>query len=274
MKGYATHLMRLLHFVLANPSLLPPFPIDSWGAPPVIPLNSNFPYGKGIASALYSDVGSNFYRLCGPGIGEVGKDKAWIEHDPIGTIWPVGAGEELTEEIEWISASELATIWDLDAAMIKKQIHTAIDTRTTFFSFLPNNGVAQFLFERNKHMIPKDNDTELMWGAKIMADLDGSQCPHFATWALDPGRSGPSTLIITRLRASPSTLGKLLGATMKVARGLALDQVEVWNLGPELKAVAKELGGKTGVREDHLPALAWYRGGDIVWRFNEKFCWC
>jgi len=162
MKGYATHLMRLLHFVLANPSLLPPFPIDSWGAPPVIPLNSNFPYGKGIASALYSDVGSNFYRLCGPGIGEVGKDKAWIEHDPIGTIWPVGAGEELAEEIEWISASELAIIWDLDAAMIKKQIHTAVDTGTMFFSFLPNNGVAQFLFERSKHMIPKDNDNELM----------------------------------------------------------------------------------------------------------------
>src|SRR5436190_19545354 len=68
-KGYAKHLMRLLHFVMADPSLLPQFPVDAWGAPPIIPPNVNFPYMTAVASGLYSDVGSNFYPFCGPGVG-------------------------------------------------------------------------------------------------------------------------------------------------------------------------------------------------------------
>jgi hypothetical protein len=141
------------------------------------------------------------------------------------------------------------------------------------FSFLPVNGVARFLFHRSKHTIPKDIDPNtLMWGAKVASNSDTKHCPDFAIWSLDPGRSGPSTLVITRLRASPSSLGKLLGAAKKVARNLALDQLEVWNLVRELEASAKRLGGKTERRGDHLPALAWYGNGDVVWRFNEKFC--
>jgi len=272
-RGYAKHLMRLLHFVLADPSLLPPFPTESWGAQPIIPSNTNFPYGRGVATALYSDVGPDFYRICGPGIGEVGKDKAWVEHDPISTIWPVRSSPELAEGIEWISASELAAIWDLDADAIKKE--TGVTDTHASFSFLPNNGVTQFLFERNKYAIPENIDPDtLMWGAKITADSDDVQCPYFVTWTLDPTRSGLSTLVIARLRASPANLSKLLGAAKKVAVDLGLEQVEVWNLEPELRAPAKELGGKTGPRDDHLPSLAWYRGGDVVWRFNEGFCWC
>jgi hypothetical protein len=74
-RGYAKHLMRLLHFVIADPSLLPPFPIEDWGVPPVIPPNANLPYRKAVASGLYSDVGSNFYRFCGPGMGPNATDK-------------------------------------------------------------------------------------------------------------------------------------------------------------------------------------------------------
>jgi hypothetical protein len=114
--------MRLLHFVLAEPSLLPPFPTEAWGPRPVIPSNINFPYGKAIASALYSDIGSDFYTLCGPGIGIVGKDKAWVEHDPIGTTWPVGVGENITDDIEWISERELDGVLELDADAIKREI--------------------------------------------------------------------------------------------------------------------------------------------------------
>jgi hypothetical protein len=72
------------------------------------------------------------------------------------------------------------------------------------------------------------------------------------------------------------TLEKLLNAARKVAVDFVLEQIEVWNLDPGLLDLARQLGGKTGRRcgDDHLPALAWYRGGDAIWRFNEKFCWC
>jgi hypothetical protein len=267
--------MRLLHFVLADPSLLPPFPVESWGASPVIPPNAKFPYGRAVASALYSEVGPDLYRLCGPGIGPEGRDKAWIVHDLIATIWQVNTAAELDENIEWISASETAAVWDLDAAMIKEKMGGGVSyADATSFSFLPDNDVARFIFERVKFTFSKESDTEkVMWGAKITADSEETQWPYFATWSLDPGRSGPSTLIITRLHASPSTLGKLIAAAKKVAGDLALDQVEVWNLGPELRVAVEELGGSMAKIEDHLPSLAWYAGGNVTWRYNEKFAW-
>jgi hypothetical protein len=267
--------MRLFHYVIADPSLLPPFPVDAWGAPPFIPPNANFPFGTAVASVLYSDVGSNLYRVCGPGIGMGANNKAWLEHGPIGTIWPVDVGEEdLAAEIEWIPEDGMTPIWELDAAAMRSDIHTtSTDTHATTFHFLPNGGVAQFIFERNKHAVPDHLVGKLMWGVKLAADPD-ALCPPFATWALDPDRSSPSTLMITRLRASHSTLPILLSAAKSAARVLALEQVETWNLDPGLVPLASALGGKTDRREDHLPALAWYREGDVVWEYNEKYCWC
>jgi hypothetical protein len=280
--------MRLLHFILADPSLLPPFPVEAWGEPPIIPLNPRFPYGTAVVSILYSDVGPSFYSRCGPGIptDPAANDKAWIERDPFGTIWPTSEPHELSDDVQWIPESSLPDIWDRDASAIKREVQLEAglvrDTGKTALSFLPSHGVAQFLLERSRHAIPQRSPADgFMWGAKVVttesdADPGTTSCPHFATWSLDPGRSRPSTLVITRLRASPLTLEKLLNAARKVAVDFALEQIEVWNLDPGLQDLAGQLGGKTGRRsgDDHLPALAWYRGGDVIWRFNEKFCWC
>lgn len=273
-KGYAKHLMRLLHFVLGNPSLLPPFPSEIWGPPPIIPSNRKDKYGQGVASGLYSDVGSKFYGLCGPGIDKAANEKAWIEHDPIGTIWPADANDVTADDIEWIPSGSLEKMWDSDVETMKEEIHSSPDNSKTTFTFLPNHGVAQFLFHRNKSAIPNHIDPEkLWWGAKLTADADGKG-PYFATWSLDPDRNGPTTLILTRLRATPSNFGKLLASAQMAARVLALDQVEAWNLEPGLRAVAEELGGTMRRRSDHLPSLAWYGSGTVEWEFNEKFCWC
>ena len=123
-KGYASHLMRLLHFILADPSLLPPFPVASWGEPPTIPLNARFPYATAIASALYSDVGATFYRLCGPGLAmdAAARDRAWIEHDPFSTIWPVADPETPSDDVRWIPERALWDVWDRDAAAIRREI--------------------------------------------------------------------------------------------------------------------------------------------------------
>ena len=275
-KGYASHLMRLLHFVLADPALLPPFPVASWGEPPTIPPNARFPYATAIASALYSDVGATFYRLCGPGLATdaAASDRAWIVHDPFSTLWPVADPETLSDDVRWMPERALWDVWDRDAAAIRREICGAgddDDDDDEAFAFTPTDGVARFLLERSRYAIPPVAG-EVMWGAQIAMPA----CPHFATWALDPGRSGPSTLVITRLRASPSTLGKLLNAARKVAVDLGLEQIEVWNLDPGLQRCAEELGGRTARRggDDHLPSLAWYRGGEVVWKFNEKFSWC
>lgn len=100
----------------------------------------------------------------------------------------------------------------------------------------------------------------------------------FATCALDPGREGPQTLLITRLRCTLDEFPVLLNAAFQAARKFDLEQVEIWNLDPSLKQIGEEvLDGLTAARKDHLPSLAWYREideGSVVWRYNEKFCWC
>jgi hypothetical protein len=279
--------MRLLHFVLIKPELLPPFPRDVWGAPPVLSGRLE-KVGRGIASALYSDVGSTFYRLCGPGLPGKYQENAWITHDAVGTTWAVNPPQEprvtvdLPSGFEWISKVEQNAVWDQDSALLKEELaltHNASNSIpnsqttpiTTIFSFLPDGGLALFLYTRNEMFIPPEwKWKDERWGVKTIQN--GKL--FFATWALDTGRPGLSTLIITRLRADPLTFPILLDSARQVARELGLEQVEVWNLPEELEEIGKKLGGTTGPREDHLPALAWFGGGDVDWRTNEKFCWC
>ncbi|KDN48595.1 hypothetical protein RSAG8_02582, partial [Rhizoctonia solani AG-8 WAC10335] len=54
-KGYAARMMSLLHFALARPEGVPPFP-EGWGKPPS-PVQH-----PGIVSVLYSGVGTYYYR--------------------------------------------------------------------------------------------------------------------------------------------------------------------------------------------------------------------
>ncbi|KDQ17759.1 hypothetical protein BOTBODRAFT_582450 [Botryobasidium botryosum FD-172 SS1] len=82
-RGYASHMMRLLHHVLAPPSSLS-FPVAYWGSPPVIPPG----FGSARVSYLYSDVGRKFYASCGPGIEE---DGGWIVQSAKSIIWEVDA---------------------------------------------------------------------------------------------------------------------------------------------------------------------------------------
>lgn len=265
-KGYAKHLMRLLHFVLIKPELLPPFPAAAWGEPPSVPEG----LGKGVASVLYSDVGDGFYNKCGPGVGDEHLDKAWITHDPNGTIWPVTIDntDSRPEGFRWISNEEQERVWKRDAELLRTELATEPSTSTTF-SFLPDNGVAQFLYERNKNFVPSSWKGD-RWGALI----ETPEAFSFATWALDPGPSGLSTLIITRLRATEESFPALLYAAVQIARELSLENVEVWNLPPHLAQIGEKLGGKTGPRDEHLPGLAWYGSKKVVWEHNEKFCWC
>ncbi|RSH90647.1 hypothetical protein EHS25_001252 [Saitozyma podzolica] len=71
-KGYATHMCRLLHLLLAPASSLPPFPPE-WGSPPPpLPdiVRTHFPPGLGMV--LESLVGTEFYEQCTPGPGGPG----------------------------------------------------------------------------------------------------------------------------------------------------------------------------------------------------------
>ena len=107
-RGFANHMLKLLHYVLADPSCLPPFPAE-WGAPPpgsaldkeerqrgsADSINGSDKVIRdvppGMASVLNSDVGAEFYGKCTVGREKVGwamRDEAngelvWEIHDPV-----------------------------------------------------------------------------------------------------------------------------------------------------------------------------------------------
>jgi hypothetical protein len=270
-------MMRLLHYVLADQRQgsihISPFPVEKWGSPPAIPPG----FGMGIASALYSDVGSLFYRICGIGLRE---DNGWVVDAPISTIWPVPAQQDTRDsEVEWLTEETEKEVWERDAGLIRNEIQ---QSNHNCISFLPDKGVAQCQQARSLFFTPQ-SDTGAVWGVRVGgngSEADTRQL-SFATWCLDPGREGPQTLVITRLRSTPAEFPIILSAAFQAARHFRLEQVEIWNPDANLHDAGLLLGGVTGERADHLPSLAWYGPKDekgdaptVEWRYNEKFCWC
>jgi GNAT superfamily N-acetyltransferase len=262
-RGYASHMMKLLHRVLAPSSSLPAFPTE-WGTPPGIPPS----FGNAVVSVLYSDVGENFYRLCGPAAGVDG----WVpsvEHTS--TIWKlegIAKDEHLAnEQVKYLNIDEIEPILELDDKAILDDLNctSASSTRFVFFSA---NGLNNFQVQRYLLTIPSETTPIPSWGAYI----PGSRPPHFALWVVEPAPL-PSRLIITRLRCDAATFPGLIRAAQKVLVGHSIAQLEVWNLPSELKEVAKGLGGVTEVRLEHLPSVAWYgeRKDAVEWVHNEKY---
>ncbi|KAG6854518.1 hypothetical protein C0991_005430 [Blastosporella zonata] len=259
--GYGKHMMRLLHWVLADTSLLPlSFPSE-WGTPPPrVPLA-----GDGWFSALWSDVGEDFYMRCGPTKDQDG----WIVRAPFSTTWTVGkesSGLD-THDDEWTLLDEAGVLklWENDADNIARSVSLA-DNYQAAFTFLASQGVAAFQYRRNMDVLAKYFPPPIQhWG--IIADPD-----TFATWTFEV-RSPPKTLLITRLSCSPLDFDTLLGRIMTIAGKHGLQQVEVYNLPGDLQSAALRLGGSTKEREEHLSAFKWYGPEDqsqVAWLLNER----
>jgi hypothetical protein len=263
--GYAQHMMRLLHYVLADPKNLPPFPAE-WGEPPQIPKGC----GNAIASILHSNVGT-FYGACGPSTSPVPTKQSWNIMCPFGTIWdvPNDIPGNIEGNIEWVDTEEaLDSLWLEDEALIHEELANEVKDKT-LFSFLPARGVAAFQHRLCMFYVPAVSNG-MIWGVKLRSN--GIQSLQFATWAIDPGRTPSTNLIVTRLRSDIPSFPKLLNAIFKCASDNGFKTVEVWNIDPQLAGPAGELGGLTEMRSLCQPALAWYGPGKVEWRHNERFC--
>ena len=266
-------MMRLLHYVLADPQNRPPFPTQ-WGEPPHIPEGC----GNAIASALYSDVG-DFYGACGPSPSSVPTQQSWNIMDPIGTIWDVPGDipEDVDEHVEWVDTEDLLdSLWREDEAAIQAELASEVEDKV-LFSFLPARGVTAVQHRRNTfYALVPSNGLKSGIGLRLRYTNTAAQPQplQFATLTVDPYHNPPTNLIITRVRSDPTSFPKLLHAIFKFASDNKLKTVEVWNLDPPLANSVLELGGVTKSRSLNLPALAWYGPGEVKWRHNEKFCWC
>ena len=268
-KGYASHMMRLLHHVLSPVDSLPPFP-QEWGAPPSRPPGIG---GDAQFSVLYSDVG-DFYKHCGPTPSMAG----WHIHTPVSTIWKLKP-EDLNQIDAMDAGSTLLSeqqciiLWDNYTTYITNYISQLPVSPRTKFTFLPDKGVAAYLLNRVKEepaLHPKHPLEH--WGVTVKLEGHDSS-PAYATWSFDLNLSRPPALVLTVLRASPEAFPSLIKALHRVARQIGANTIDIWNLDAKLVDIAASLGGDTGLRKEHLPAVAWYgpeQSTDIEWVFNEK----
>lgn len=268
-RGYASHMMRLLHWVIASRANLPKFP-EAWGAPPEQVTEAS----EGLFSCLYSDVGEDFYHSAGPG----GKEGGWETRGAVSTIWDVGAEEGDDDGWTWLTQEQLNGLWDRDAVRINNELANMSTSDTSyevehpaaFVTYLPTNGVCGFHIPRSTY----SSDVSMaggFWGIQSLNDPG-----TYASWSVDL-KPPPPTLIITRLYASEETFPGLIAKITQAARRSGIGKVEVWKLGEGLRDVAERTGGRTVIRNEHLPQIVWYgpgETGNIEWAYNEKFGWC
>lgn len=277
-KGYASHMMRLLHWVLAQPNYLPPSFPDQWGSPPDLVV------GRGDArfSVLYSDVGGGFYSECGP---DLTPGSGWTVGSVVQTTWDITpellkatANGDSVGQWRWLSAEDVKLVWEVDADLIKKEIASLAPKDKVSFACLPDQGVASFSIDRTmrfttdlKPILPLD-----IWGVQLVVAQSQGSDPTFATWTIDTQSLVP-TIIVTRLRASEATFPALMSKLIEAAKNAQAQKLDIWNLAPQFQGVAHAMGGRTWERNEHLASFKWYgkeSNAEVEWLFNERFCWC
>lgn len=133
-KGYARHILQLIHYLIAPGDLLPPFP-DAWGPKPDIgPMDGQF-------SILFSGIGDKYYATCKQGDGHAAKD-GWIRQPVTSRTWDVSSysvGSLDQKGWEWLGADKLKDLEDEAGDQMKKDIseqHMEIDKHS--FLVLPS----------------------------------------------------------------------------------------------------------------------------------------
>ncbi|KAF7319769.1 hypothetical protein MKEN_00759300 [Mycena kentingensis (nom. inval.)] len=262
-KGFARHMMRLMHWVLADESFLPndAFPSAKWGAPP--PKVDGL--RNGWFSALWSDVGT-LYASCGPFPGQEG---GWVIRGTTTALWDVHALPSLESDgaWTWLDNAGVSKLWEEDSELIRNELPAS---NHLSIAFTPEVGVASFQHRRLDIYLDKVKDRPQTWGV-VSADRG-----TYATWTIDP-RPPVVRMTITRLRTTRDAFPGVFAKVVELARRHDVKTIEVWGLSEELLAGAKELGAKVSEREEHLSAFKWYGKGteeDIQWAFNERFAWC
>lgn len=115
-KGYARHILQLVHYLIARDSLLPPFP-EPWGPRPDYgPRDADF-------SVLYSGIGDKYYATCRQGEG-AGSKPGWIRLPLTARTWDVSGAQTapVQEGLQWLGLDDLGGLEEEAAQEIKADL--------------------------------------------------------------------------------------------------------------------------------------------------------
>ncbi|GJJ11077.1 hypothetical protein Clacol_005308 [Clathrus columnatus] len=261
-KGYAIHMMRLLHYILAPADSLGVFP-EEWGSPPIQPSG----LGNASFSMLWSEIGGDLYERAGYNHSLPG----WKPHEYVSTVWQYRNMVEHFGRVRWLLEVDCVRLWDEDAIFVEKKFsELGHEEKKITCAFLPNGGVAAFQIRRVLMYLPGSPHLPIPkhWGVEILGENERA----YATWVTEIG-SSPASLTITRLRTTEKTFPIILSAIMEAAKQNCCTNVEIWNLDSSLNKIAMEFGGEGSQSSKCLPSLAWYgpeSAEHVKFLFNEN----
>lgn len=255
-KGYAKHMMRLLHWVLAPFDALPSFPTELWGERPKkedwigVEQYIEGHGGNAAFSALYSVIGSELYKKC----GMLPEEDGWVVQDPGTNRWNTDFMEPSDgEDWEWLDLKGVNKIWKVDRELMKKEMEQP-NPMKAICAFFPDKGVAEFQILKLAYFWNKLDIKH--WGVR--------KGNAFASWTVDLQPDSSFVVVITRLRAEKNEFQDLLRVMIGFAKRHEIKHFEIWGLKEELREqfVKAEKCGS-------LPAIKSY-STEYEWRFNEK----
>jgi hypothetical protein len=275
-KGYATHMLSLLHYSIALPSpAIAPYPENEFGPPPApahSPRDATF-------STLWSDVGRDFYRTIRIGRGE-GSREGWV----------VGADQELRLELPPSDREEIGSVslpqgWRsfpsvtdippelLDTLSLRTLTTSQEQTsaKTLAYDAPTSPGILQFTISRSVRFTPTKVLERNGGAIQHVYINETTTTPSLLVLAPTYAPNEPHTLKISYLSLTSVPEGEttqqytdLFNLLYSRATMYSCTQIEGWQLPQPLvdawQQWTEENGGKlvSHVREEHLGALAWY----------------
>ncbi|KAJ1307889.1 hypothetical protein OPQ81_001968 [Rhizoctonia solani] len=241
-KGYAARMMSLLHFAIARPEGVPPFP-EGWvawghitpGAPP-------------------------------------GEGSGWMIVGTRTAEWTVPSHAiELDSHVELLHMEEAISTLAADATHFKHDFESLGPLSYTRFAFQPTAGWCRYQMIRDQESPIYIASPPEFWGARIQ---HGSRTDYII-WTYRPSNDPAPKLIVVNLRTTSDNFPVLLKAVISVAQKERHHLVEAWNLDAELVDAVGKTGGRIYERKGQLPALKWYGlEQEIDWVGNNKLHWC
>jgi hypothetical protein len=260
-KGYAKHMLRLLHYVLSPREHMPPFPAK-WGVPPPA-----F-FGDAAFSVLYSDVGPDFYATCTKGETEPGWVAVRRPHRIFKVPSPGPGPSPLPPDTRVLNLEDAGELEAPTTDTLRQEMEALPGIDRPRAAILPQAGwFRQYptrleIFARS---IGKDGSRHLQRCG--MRFGSGKDCP-FILYTVEPKEKDSNVLrLLVAHIQKPVSFEQLVAA----AHAEGAEEIEVWGSGGEYDEHEHTLNG-----EDHIPALAQYGmgGDDVEWLWNEHCFWC
>ncbi|KAK6853209.1 hypothetical protein PG995_010021 [Apiospora arundinis] len=243
------------------------------------------PQQKPIASALWSDIGKQFYAK-----------KGWPAYPSLHVSFAIPEGVsaddvEAARHARPITNDNLKEFCDLDVKLIKQELGKSRSDGKTRFCFAPDYDIMRWHLYRDDviaRAIFKERGCTVTKGA--VAGPNGQRV--WVLWArnfhVNPQETAKNKLYILRLVIEDETtpaeklaasFAAVMGKAHEYARDWKLGKIDLWNPTATISSLIEASGLQSEIVErdvDSIPSMMWYgeeEGGRVEWIANEKYCW-